>query len=194
MHDTLLQNISGFALQLEGLSKTVSGPARDRLREVRRQAEQCLREAREFVWDLRAPTLEEKDLLAALREAGEEITTGKPVQFHVTVSGNRRPASLKLQQQLFRIVQEATRNAVRHGEATEINMDIDYLDPDVLRVQMRDDGHGFDLEEASRKLGHWGLTTMRERVRQVGGELKISTAPGHGTQIEILVPIDSSVN
>src|SRR5204862_4391990 len=50
MHDTLLQNISGFALQLEGLSKTVSGPARDRLREVRRQAEQCLREAREFVW------------------------------------------------------------------------------------------------------------------------------------------------
>ena len=73
-------------------------------------------------------------------------------------------------------------------------MDIDYLDPDVLRVQMRDDGHGFDLEEASRKLGHWGLTTMQERVRQVGGELKISTAPGHGTQIEILVPINSSVN
>jgi signal transduction histidine kinase len=161
---------------------------------MRRQAEQCLREAREFLWDLRAPALVEKDLLASLREAGEEIITGKPVQFHVTVSGNRRPASVKLQQQLFRIVQEATRNAVRHGEAKEINMDIDYLDTDVLRVQMRDDGHGFDLEAASNKLGHWGLATMQERVRQIGGELKISTAPGQGTQIEILVPINSSLN
>ena len=73
-------------------------------------------------------------------------------------------------------------------------MDIDYLDTDVLRVQMRDDGHGFDLEAASNKLGHWGLATMQERVRQIGGELKISTAPGHGTQIEILVPINSSLN
>src|SRR5205085_10296502 len=126
MHDTLLQDISGLSLQLEGLSKTVSSPAKERVRDIRRQAEQCLREAREFVWDLRAPTLEEKDLLSALREAGEEIITGKPVQFHVTVSGNRRPASFKLQQQLFRIVQEATRNAVRHGEAKEINMEIDY--------------------------------------------------------------------
>jgi len=64
----------------------------------------------------------------------------------------------------------------------------------VLRVQMRDDGRGFDLEAALRKLGHWGLTTMQERARQLGGELKISTAPGHGTQIEILVPINSSVD
>jgi signal transduction histidine kinase/ligand-binding sensor domain-containing protein len=194
MHDTLLQNIAGFALQLDGLSKTVSSPAKERIRDIRRQAEQCMREAREFVWDLRAPTLEEKDLLSALREAGEEILIGKPVQFHVTVSGNRRPASVKLQQQLFRIVQEATRNAVRHGEATEIVMQIDYLDADVLRVHMRDDGRGFDLEEALRKLGHWGLTTMQERARQLGGELKISSAPGHGTQIDILVPINSSVD
>jgi len=194
MHDTLLQDISGFALQLEGLSKTVSSPDKERVRDIRKQAEQCLREAREFLWDLRAPTIEEKDLLSALREAGEGILTGKPVKFHVTATGNRRPAPLKLQQQLFRIVQEATRNAVRHGEAKEIVMEIDYLDSDLLRVQMRDDGHGFDLETALRKLGHWGLTTMQERARQLGGELKISTAPGHGTHIEVLVPINSSVD
>jgi signal transduction histidine kinase len=57
---------------------------------------------------------------------------------------------------------------------------------------MRDDGQGFDLEEASGKLGHWGLTIMRERARQIGAELKISTAPGHGTEIEIVVPVASA--
>ncbi len=192
IHDTLLQNISGFALQLDGLSKTVSDPARARLRYLREQAEQCLRDAREFVWDLRSPVLEEKDLFAALREAGEEITAGRPVQFRTTVRGNRRPAPAKVQEQLFRIVQEATRNAVRHSQAREINMDVAYMDTDLIRVQMRDDGHGFDLEEASGKMGHWGLAIMRERALQIGAELKISTAPGHGTEIEIVVPIASS--
>jgi signal transduction histidine kinase/ligand-binding sensor domain-containing protein len=192
IHDTLLQNISGFALQLDGLSKTVRAPVRDRLHELRQQAEQCLREAREFVWDLRSPVLEEKDLSAALRGAGEEIVAGVPVRFHMTVRGDCRPAPAKLQEQLLRIVQEATRNSVRHGQATEINMHVAYMDPDLIRVQMRDDGQGFDLEEASGKLGHWGLTIMRERARQIGAELKISTAPGHGTEIEIVVPVASA--
>ena len=192
IHDTVLQNISGFALQLDGLSKTVSAPVRDRLRDLREQAEQCLREAREFVWDLRAPALEEKDLFAALREAGEELTAGKPVQFHMTVKGDRRPTPLNLQEQLFRIVQEATRNAVRHSHATEISMDVSYLDADLIRVQMRDDGHGFDLKEASGKMGHWGLAIMRERAQQIGAEFRISSAPGHGTEIEIVVPITSA--
>jgi len=191
MHDSLLQNIAGFALQLEGLSKTVATPARDRLRDLREQAEHCLREAREFVWDLRSPSLEEKDLFSALREAGEEIAREKPVQFHVTESGDRRPAPAKLKQQLRRIVQEATRNAVRHGQASEINMDVEYLDTGLMRVQMRDDGQGFDLEQGSHKMGHWGLAIMRERAVQMGAEIKISTAPGHGTEIEIVVPITS---
>jgi ligand-binding sensor domain-containing protein len=69
MHDTLLQNMSGFSLQIEGLSKVVTEPVRDRLRDLRKQADECMREAREFVWDLRAPALEEKDLFTALREA-----------------------------------------------------------------------------------------------------------------------------
>jgi len=192
IHDSLLQNLAGFGLQLDGLSKTVSAPARDRLRELRQQAEQCLREAREFVWDLRSPALEEKDLFAALREAGEEVITGKPIQFHTTVSGDCRPATPKLQQQLRRIVQEATRNAVRHSQAREINMDVAYLDTGWMRVQMRDDGHGFDLEKASGKMGHWGLAIMRERALQIGAELRISTAPGRGTEIEIVVPIPSA--
>ena len=132
---------------------TIPASAKDRLQEIRREAEQCLREAREVVWELRLPTLEEKDLPEALREAGEQIVGGQAVQFHTTVRGSRRPAPAKLQQHLLRIVQEATRNAVRYSRAKEIEMHIAYLDPDSIRVQLRDDGCGFDLEQASLSRG-----------------------------------------
>jgi len=70
-------------------------------------------------------------------------------------------------------------------------MDVEYLDTGLMRVQMRDDGQGFDLEQGSHKMGHWGLAIMRERAVQMGAAIKISTAPGHGTEIEIVVPITS---
>lgn len=193
MHDSLLQNICGLALQLDGLAKLATIPAfaRDQLHEIRKETERCLREAREFVWELRLPTLEEKDLPEALREAGEQIVGGQAVQFHTTVKGSRRPATPKVQQHLVKIVQEATRNAIRYSRAKEIEMHIVYLDTDSIRVQLHDDGCGFDLEQASLKSGHWGLTTMRERAQQIGAELKICSTPGHGTELEIVAPIKS---
>lgn len=193
MHDTVLQQLCGFALQLEGLTKSAAVPPaeRDRLREIRTEIQRCMRQAREFVTDLRAPLLEEKNLLQALQEAGEQITQGEAVHFHVTVSGRQRPAPPQTQQQLLRIVQEATRNAVRYSRANQIEVRIAYLDCDKVRVQMRDDGCGFDLEKAVREPGHWGLTTMRERAAQMGAELHISSAPGRGTEVDILVPMAS---
>ena len=191
MHDTLLQELNGCALLLEGLAKTAGlpGVALRHLQEIKQEVLKCAREAREFVWDLRAPTIQEVDLSQALRAAGEQITHGGPVRFHVTVQGQPRPAPVKLQQQLLRIVQEATRNAVRYSRAKEIFMDLVYLESDKIRLSMRDDGCGFDPEEAARASGHWGLRTMRERAEQLGGELKIRSSPGHGTSIDIVVPI-----
>ena len=194
MHDSLLQELAGFAAELEGLAKLASLPvvAKERLRDVRRQVERCAREAREFVWDLRAPAMEEVDLSQALRAAGEEITHGESVRFQVTVQGHPRPAPVKMQRQLLRIVQEATRNAVRYSRANEIAMEIVYLESDRVRVHMRDDGCGFDIEQVARQPDHWGLRTMRERAEQLGGELKILSAPGRGTTIDIVVPIAST--
>ncbi len=192
LHDTLLQNISGFALQLDGLAKTVTAPlqAKDWLRELRQQAEQWLHDARESVWNLR-PVSEAQDLPAALRQMGQQIAAGHKVEFHVTVAGARRAAPEKVQEHLLRIAQEATRNAIHHGGATEIRMEIEYPDSESIRIRISDDGCGFDLEEVSRKMGHWGLATMRERAQQIDGELKISATPGRGTEIEVVAPMKS---
>ena len=190
LHDTLLQNITGFALQLGGLSKTVTAPesAKERLLDLRRQAEAWLREARESVWDLRSPVSEGQDFLEAMRIVGQQLTAGKQARFHIAVSGAGREAPVKLQENLLRIVQEATRNAIQHGGARQIDVRISYRSPDGIRLQICDDGCGFNLEEASQKLGHWGLATMRERAERVGADLKITSAPGRGAEIEVVVP------
>jgi signal transduction histidine kinase len=190
LHDTLLQNISGFALQLGGLSKTVTAPesAKERLLDLRRQAEDWLREARDSVWDLRAPVSEGQDLMDAMRIVGQQLTAGKQVRFHIAISGAGREASIKIRENLLRIVQEATRNAIQHGGARRIDVRISYLSPDGIRLQISDDGCGFNLEEASHKVGHFGLATMRERAARVGGDLKMASAPGRGTEIEVVVP------
>ena len=193
LHDTLLQNISGFALQLGGLTKTVEEPAhaKDRLRDLRQQAERWLHEARESVWNLRRPISEGQDLQSALDQMGQQITVGRPIRFQVTVLGTRHPAPPKVQEHLLRIAQEATRNAIHHGHATEIRINIAYIDDKKVRIGITDDGCGFDFDEASAKIGHWGLATMRERAQQIDAEFRVSTAPGHGTEIEVVAPINA---
>ena len=190
LHDTLLQNITGFALQLGGLSKTVTAPesAKDRLVDLRRQAEEWLREARDSVWDLRAPISEGQDFLESMRIVGQQLTAGKQVRFHIAVSGTGRETSIKVRANLLRIVQEATRNAIQHGGARQIDVRISYLNPGGIRLQISDDGCGFNLEEASHKLGHFGLATMRERAERVGADLTMTSAPGQGAEIEVVVP------
>jgi signal transduction histidine kinase/ligand-binding sensor domain-containing protein len=193
LHDDLLQNIAGFALQIEGLSKTVTSPTvKGRLRDLREQAEQWLRESRETVWDLRSRSLEGADFVKALRETGEQITSGKSIRFTMTVTGGHRALPPQLAQQLLRIVREAIRNAVRHGEPREVTLQMAYSDRDSLRIRLRDDGCGFDLEQGSRKMGHWGLASMQERAKQIGAELEVRTSPGQGAEINIAVRIPAT--
>ena len=192
LHDTLLQNIAGLALQLGGLSKTVKEPAsmKDRLHDLRQQAEEWLHDARESVWDLRAPLSEGQDFEVAVRKTVHPLAMGK-AQLDVTVSGVRRSLPSKVQEHLLRISQEAVRNAIQHGGAKQIKMNIDYAKPEQIRVQIQDDGSGFDLRVALGKVGHWGLGTMRERAEKIGADMRISTAPGNGTIIDIIAPIRS---
>jgi signal transduction histidine kinase/ligand-binding sensor domain-containing protein len=192
LHDTLLQSIAGFALQLEALSKIVTEPssARDRLREMRRQAEGCLRDARISVSDLRWQRYRGTDLLEEIRHLGEQIVTIKSITFFATATLDRCVTPPQLHDCLLRIVQEALRNAVCHAAANTINVEVTCSDQNVVRIRICDNGCGFDLETASRKPHHMGLANMRERAESIGAALHVRTSPGQGTEIEITARID----
>lgn len=191
IHDTLLQGLAGLALQLDDLSHAPeSTPAAmsERVRRMRRRVEEYIREARQSIWDLRAPALEQKSLPHALREVGVRAVADRQVSFDVSVKGSPHSCSPAVEQQLLLICQEALTNAVRHGAPRRIDVELEY-GPKQVSVRVSDDGRGFDPARVEQVSGHYGVLSMRERAAQVRGRLTIASQPGNGTRVEAIVPV-----
>ncbi|MGE3843620.1 MAG: sensor histidine kinase, partial [Vicinamibacterales bacterium] len=192
IHDTLLQGLYATALQLDLANSLLEDSAitvRQHLQRLRHQIEDYISDARQSIFQLRSPVLDHRDLVAALKETGERLTSGK-VDFVLTVSGEPRACSPKVENQALRIGHEAIMNAVRHSHAQKVEMEIAF-DPSQLRLRIADDGCGFDPLKPSdpNTPAHFGLMTMRERAMDAGGRCTISTAPGHGVQILAEFPL-----
>jgi len=104
------------------------------------------------------------------------------------VAGQPRLLREDQDEALLRIAQESVANAVRHAQASEIQVLLTYKD-ESLSLRIQDDGQGFNMDDARNRVGHWGLRNMQERAHQIGAEWKITTAAGCGTEIEAIVPL-----
>ena len=190
LHDTLLQNLAGVSLLLDGVSKQiVLAPerAKEQLKFVREQVDSCFRETRLKVWDLRSPELNEHGLPAILREFMQHISRATTAHCEMAVTGQPCPYPAEVEEELLRIAQEALNNAVRHAQPREIHLRLQY-ESDSLRLGVSDDGRGFAVDEAYRQIGHWGLKNMRDRAAQIGAHWQMTTTEGHGTEITVCVP------
>ena len=101
------------------------------------------------------------------------------------------PISSHLISSIFRIAQEAINNIVRHSEATEVHISLHQLGTEIL-LEISDDGQGFDIVNVraeALQLQHLGLLGIQERAELVGGDFKIYSKPGSGTQVHISVPM-----
>ena len=190
IHDTLLQSLVGVALQFDGIANTLDGPspALAQLVKIRRQVEAYIREARQSIWDLRSPVLEQRDLLTALREFGKDAASQVDARFTATTLGAPRECPPKVENQLLRIGQEAITNAVRHSGASRITLELRF-DDRAVTLRVEDDGRGFDHRGAAHDAAeHYGLTSMRERANELGGQFNVMTGAGRGTVVEAIVP------
>jgi signal transduction histidine kinase/ligand-binding sensor domain-containing protein len=191
IHDTLLQSLVGVALQFDAMANDPDPSAerqRSRFVRMRKQVEEYIREARQSIWDLRSPKLEGQDLVTALREAGERATSSSGIGFSLTVNGLPRRYPMRAEEQILRIGQEAVVNAVRHAQAEQVAVELDFDDAR-LTLRVSDDGKGFDPAIVTGNgNGHYGLTSMRERAENAGGRLTVDSAIGRGTRIEATVP------
>lgn len=192
IHDTLLQSLAAIGMELETIASQIgtSPSAPDALRRLRRQVGHTVRDARDTVWGLRHGRIERSGLVEALREVAEMITATRHVQVEVSVDGRPRRCSSEVELQLLRIGHEAMTNAVRHGRATHIQVDLSFR-ADSVGLSISDNGSGFVVEAAAAGEGmgeHLGLLGMRERVERVRGRLRITSSPGQGTIIEVSAP------
>jgi signal transduction histidine kinase/ligand-binding sensor domain-containing protein len=192
IHDTLAQGFVGISSQLDAVALTLNGHvdlARKHLDLARKMVRHSLTEARRSVMDLRASALEGHDLPAALSEAAYQWTAGSPVQIRVDVEGESRPLPEETEQHLLRIAQEAVTNAVKHSRASQVNIHLEMANRK-LSLRVADNGRGFEQDEAFSEVGgHFGLLGMRERAERLGGELRLHSEPGQGTEVAVTVPI-----
>jgi len=188
LHDTLEQQLSGVALQLDGLDDAIKenpGAAAKILTLARRMLRYTRLEARRSVWDLRSKVLEKQGLVAALQNMAES-TTGVKIELQVNGGKVKLPAAVEFH--LFRIAQEALANAVKHSQASVITIELEYGAKN-LHLIVRDNGCGFDLQATEKFPGpHFGLMGMRERAAKMGGELNLETAPQKGCCLSVTVP------
>jgi signal transduction histidine kinase len=139
-----------------------------------------------LVHDLRPVALDELGLVPALRQhlAQCEREHSLVITFEAD-GGQRLPAAVETA--LFRIVQEAVNNVVRHAQAQHVDVALK-RDVDRVRLQIVDDGLGFDMQlpRSGRGIGLW---SMSERVEQLDGEFEVCSAPGQGTTVTAAVPL-----
>jgi signal transduction histidine kinase len=190
IHDTLLQSLAGVAMQLDVVSNDVHASPRIRFAMVRmrRQLEDYMRETRESIWNLRAGTKDDSDLVAALRTVAERVTSGR-VRLTLSVSGEPRPCAPTVQAEVVRIVQEAVTNAVRHARAEQVRLTLGFGDT-TLRICVADDGRGFDpvVADASGSL-HYGLVGIRERAEEIGARCSLHSTPARGCEVVVELPL-----
>ena len=186
MHDTLAQGFAGIAFQLEAVA--------DKLNEAPTQAQQHLNlalsmvrhslvEARRSVMNLRSAALESCDVASALAETARQMMGHRSVDVNVQTSGPPRMLSPKIEDNLLRVGQEAVTNSLKHSQATQIRIVLDYQ-PTFVRLSVHDNGQGFEPNGLmAANGGHFGLIGMRERAKQIGGKIEIRSRPGAGTEV-----------
>ncbi|HTC35864.1 MAG TPA: two-component regulator propeller domain-containing protein [Bryobacteraceae bacterium] len=192
IHDTLAQGFVGISSQLDAVALTLNGHvdlARKHLELARKMVRHSLTEARRSVMDLRASALEGHDLPAALSEAAYQWTAGSPVEIQVDVEGESRRLPEETEQHLLRIAQEAVTNAVKHAHASQVRIHLEMANRK-LSLRVADNGQGFEQDEAFSEVGgHFGLLGMRERAERLGGELRLHSERGQGTEVAVTVPL-----
>jgi two-component system NarL family sensor kinase len=139
-----------------------------------------------LVHDLRPAQLDDLGLVAALQYLQDE-SRAKGLQVELHVEGRVRPLDPIRETVLFRVAQEALSNTLRHSGAEAATVSLEYGQGEVL-LQVSDRGRGFDPSQEFNPPRGWGLAGMRERVEAIGGSLRIHSASGAGTQVEVAIP------
>jgi signal transduction histidine kinase len=192
LHDTLLQGFTGIALQLRALLKKPQQDGqqlRSILEGIEAEATRSIREARRAVGDIRGIEPGTSDLVTALQELVQRESNRTQAHLCWRLEGEQIDLPSAVAQSLFLIGREALTNAIRHADASSIEVSLAMSNHNV-ELSVRDNGRGFALSpEAARQQGHWGLIGIEERAERLGGRSRIDSQLGKGTTVFIQISL-----
>jgi signal transduction histidine kinase len=191
LHDEFGQTLTAAKLNLQMLRTTMAdaGAAR-RLEDAVTMVDGMIRQARDIARGLRPPLLDEAGLVPAIDQYLKSLAerAGTRIEFDAAPGVARTPPGLNTT--VFRLVQEAVGNALRHARASVIRLTL-RDESDALRLVVEDDGVGFDptdVTRSARRGAHLGLLGMTERVRSAGGTIEFESRPGAGSRVAARIP------
>ncbi len=188
IHDTLAQTFTGISVQLELVNYLIpqeTPEVSSILDRIATLAQTGLSEARRSVWSIYPAGEDYADLAQKLTDCAKQLTHSTMLQTQVNISGEPYPLSSFLGTNLFRIGQESIANVLKHAQATELSIELTYV-PSQINLCIKDNGCGFTPQIQTEG---FGLISISERTDRVGGQLRIITQPGQGTEIFVQVPL-----
>ena len=190
MHDGPAQLLANLVLKAEIVERLLDHDAalvREELTEFKAIVRVALEETRRLIFDLRPMTLDDLGLVPTLRKFLADFEERWEMPCRFLLIGAERRIDRDKEAAIFRIVQEACTNALKHAMASDIEVTLS-ISPRRITTTVSDDGRGFDVASAeaeARRTNHLGLTSMRERAALSGALLDITSAPGQGTQVRV---------
>lgn len=199
LHDSVGQVLGYVSMQADATRRLLAdgrgGEADGQLARLAEVAREAHADVRAYIQELHDAPSEQQPFLAALRREVDAFARnyGVPIELTIHSASDAAAPDQEEQTHLLRIVQEALANARRHGAARQVRVALDAEDSRV-RIVIEDDGRGFDVAAVSADDdGRYGLRFMRERVKQLDGDLEILSAVGLGTRLVVRVPLHPAV-
>jgi PAS domain S-box-containing protein len=190
IHDDLGQKIAILSMGVWQLGQASNGsePLRRRSEDLYRQIQEISADLGQLAYKLHPSMLNSVGLLASIKGLCQEITASGKLRVEFSHEGALEKLPEDITLCIFRIAQEALRNCMKHSEAESAEVELVNTGTEV-RLSVSDQGRGFDMNGDTTGQG-LGLTSIRERLRVVGGTMKIDSKPAHGARVEVSIPLE----
>jgi signal transduction histidine kinase len=186
MHDGVVQDIAALGYRVDGLAEDTDDPVqRERITALRDRVSGIIAEVRRTLVTLRSNVGADESLGTAISSVARHLSDSSGVPIRVTLEEHTERLLPEVEGELFRIAQEAMTNAVRHAEASVIEVTCRVRAP-AARITVADDGRGMQAPHADSQ----GLSIMRERARLVNAALEIGETPGGGLTVSVTIDGD----
>lgn len=196
IHDGIGQMLTSLKYQIGSIDLAQDMKARQKLAEVDQLIKEIIKEVRKVTFNLKPTVLGDYGLQAGLNVFIQEIGKLTGIDLHYRTSGNIARLPQKMENNIFRIIQEAINNAIKYSEADKITVSLKQIENELI-ITVKDEGKGFDTRIAEARSSNLesgrGFFNMYERTEYVNGNLEIQSEPGQGTTVRLTVPVGSAV-
>jgi two-component system sensor histidine kinase DegS len=197
IHDGLAQTMANVVLRTEiaerMLGKQEYQAVKDELVELKGQLRGGLEEVRKMIFNLRPMALDDLGLVPTLRKFVQDFEEKTKIRTQFELKGRETRLPSGMEVAVFRLVQEAFANVLKHSFATYVTLEVSFR-KDEMKLHIADNGIGFDVEQMETKLvneNHFGLLGMRERLELLEGRMELQSEKDSGTRITMYIPFGS---